>query len=491
MALRSCALVLCATLAAMQARAADLTSAQAAALEAQLRAWLSSLVEPAFTLPARPLQLTAAGDHLDVALPIPGLEGQGNAITAIAKPAESGTWLVSDIRIPSPASVSVPVHLKDGQTIRQETRWTIDEQHAQMLVDPALGIASTSHFDARGLTVQSDSEIAHTSQHYKSYSGETLATPTGNGRVDFAETAQAEGLRVHSEAKDFPSFDMTAERIAGRAVLNGVDLTRARATIAGAVKLIATACAAEARKNNAAGTNQLDPASREAVRALLLALGDVAAGGKVEQTADNLAVRASGQEVQLARARIGMGIEVPNGRLRLWLALALDGFASPDLPTELAGFLPTHIALRPVVSGINSADLRQLVLAATEPGANQQTMQPAVDKLFADGGMTVELEDLRVALADAALTGVGAIRIIDPRSMTGTATIRMTGFDALMARVKAEPEMDQALPFLILARGLAKPDGDALAWEIAFDNNRRVLVNGTDLSKVAGTHRSP
>ena len=489
MALRSCcALVLCASLTATPALAADLTSAQAAALEMQLRAWLASFVEPAFTLPARPVQLTATGDHLAVTLPIPGVEGQGPpAITAIAKPAESGMWLVSDIRVPSPASVSVPVRLKDGRTIIQETRWTTDEQHAQMLIDPALGIASTSRFDVRGLTVQSDSEIAHTSQHYKSYSGETLATPIGNGHIDLAETAQAEGLSIHSETKDFPAFDMTAAKIEGRAVLNGVDLAHANAVVVGTIKLIATAsAAAEAKQNSTTAPGKLDPASREAVRSLLLALGDAAAGGKAEEMVEKLSVIANGQEVQLSRASIGMGIEVPNGALRLWLAVALDGLASPDLPPELAGFLPTRVAVRPVVAGINSADLRQMVLAATEPGADQQTMQPAIDKLFADGGVTVGLEDMRIVLPDAALTGTGAIHIIDPQSAAGTATVRMTGFDALMARVRAEPQMDQALPFLILARGLAKQDGDALAWEIAFDNNRHVTVNGTDMSKIAG-----
>jgi len=58
--------------------------------------------------------------------------------------------------------------------------------------------------------------------------------------------------------------------------------------------------------------------------------------------------------------------------------------------------------------------------------------------------------------------------------------------DALMDRIKADPTLSQALPFLVLARGLAKPDGDGLAWDIAFDETKKVVVNGTDLSRIAG-----
>ncbi len=66
------------------------------------------------------------------------------------------------------------------------------------------------------------------------------------------------------------------------------------------------------------------------------------------------------------------------------------------------------------------------------------------------------------------------------------ARIEASGLDRLIDRVKADPTLSQALPFLILARGLAKPDGQGLAWDITFDESRKVVVNGTDLSRIAG-----
>ena len=59
------------------------------------------------------------------------------------------------------------------------------------------------------------------------------------------------------------------------------------------------------------------------------------------------------------------------------------------------------------------------------------------------------------------------------------------GFDELTAQARTNPDLQQALPVLIMLRGLAKPDGERLVWDIVSDGPT-VTVNGIDLSQLGG-----
>jgi hypothetical protein len=83
----------------------------------------------------------------------------------------------------------------------------------------------------------------------------------------------------------------------------------------------------------------------------------------------------------------------------------------------------------------------------------------------------------------ATLTGSGALAITDPATYSGQAQLRATGFDALMQKVSATPELQQAGPVLIFLKGIGKQDGDALVWNVVYQD-QKLLVNGTDLSSM-------
>ena len=53
------------------------------------------------------------------------------------------------------------------------------------------------------------------------------------------------------------------------------------------------------------------------------------------------------------------------------------------------------------------------------------------------------------------------------------------------AQARTNPDLQQALPVLIMLRGLAKPDGKKLVWDIVSDGPS-VTVNGLDLSQLGG-----
>ena len=52
------------------------------------------------------------------------------------------------------------------------------------------------------------------------------------------------------------------------------------------------------------------------------------------------------------------------------------------------------------------------------------------------------------------------------------------------------PMMAQALPVFVFAKGIGRTAGDTMVWDVSFKENK-LLVNGTDLSAMAGMGASP
>ena len=76
-------------------------------------------------------------------------------------------------------------------------------------------------------------------------------------------------------------------------------------------------------------------------------------------------------------------------------------------------------------------------------------------------------------------------RSLSPDAWHGEAHLIATGFDDLATQARTNPDLQQALPVLIMLRGLAKPDGERLVWDIVSDGPS-VTVNGLDLSQLGG-----
>ena len=58
------------------------------------------------------------------------------------------------------------------------------------------------------------------------------------------------------------------------------------------------------------------------------------------------------------------------------------------------------------------------------------------------------------------------------------------GLDAMLALVQADPKAQQIMPMLYMAKGMAKPEGDGVVWDIAFADGV-VTVNGTPMGQPA------
>ena len=141
------------------------------------------------------------------------------------------------------------------------------------------------------------------------------------------------------------------------------------------------------------------------------------------------------------------------------------------------------------LAGVSADALNNLALAALAPGADAGTLSPQIDALFANPGQTggprVGIDTLGFDLGPAQFDGHGSVVAISQTDVRGTARVTVTGFDALTQKMQGDPQLQSVLPFVILAKGMARAEGPTLIWDIVF-TPAGLTVNGVDPRALLG-----
>jgi hypothetical protein len=468
-------------------RADDIGPAQAQALQQQLKDWFAGLLGPGATASDLPLQITGEGDHYRATWPISGLDSpaSGAAVTAEARPLDGGRWAIDGIKLPDSASftVTMPDTGDNGTSGPMKAALAVGRQDSHGVIDPALATPSTLHIDLGNLAITTDSAKQHQEQRVDRYAVETSLKPAQDGRLDATMDASIEGWKTAAQTEGQAALAIGAQRVHALGRVAG--LTRDKvAGLVSAMNGLFQALPPDVVEKHDKG--EIPPPARAQLRALIEALPDLLTGVKLEETVDGLQVEVAGMGgLALQRMVLGFGGEAPNGNLNAWVEIGLDGLATPSLPPKMTAYLPHHLELRPSISGIRTKDLSKLALDATEEGAGGDRLAPDIAAIFAHGGVNLAVETLSFDLGPAQVEGVGKVVVLSPDSWQGEARLSATGLDELTAQARKDPELQQALPVLMMLRGLAKPDGNRLAWDIASDGTA-VTVNGIDLSGLGG-----
>jgi hypothetical protein len=468
------------------ALADDIGPAQAQALQQQLTDWLAGLLGPGTTLPDLPLQITGEGDHYRATWPIPGLDSPpgGAAVTASVQSLGGGRWAIEAIKLPEAVSftLTIPDTGDNGTSGPLKATITIGRQDSHAVIDPAIAGPSTLHLDLGDLAIATDSARQHQEQRIGRYDFETGLSPARDGRLDAAAEATVEGWETAARMADGAAIAIGAQKMHALGRVDGVNRDKA-AWLVSAMNGFLRALPPDVVEKH--GKGDLPAPARAQLRALIGALPDLLSAVRLEETVDGLQIEVAGMGgLALQHAVLGFGGEAPDGNLHAWFEIALDGLRTPSLPPKMTAYLPHHIALRPSIAGVRTADLAKLALDATEADAGDDTLGPDIAAIFAHGGVDFGVETLSFDLGPAKVEGVGKLVVLSPDSWHGEARLFATGLDELTAQVRKDPELKQALPVLIMLRGLAKPDGDRLVWDIASEG-MTVTVNGIDLSALA------
>ena len=196
-------------------------------------------------------------------------------------------------------------------------------------------------------------------------------------------------------------------------------------------------------------------------------------------------------------ASVGIDVEA-NGLVEDGLVregITLSGLTIPEglAPDWATGLVPTDVGFDVTVSGFDAASPAAAVIAAfdlAKPEPIDPAMQGALlTSLMPNGTVDVTLAPGAVSSDMYSLTYEGAMTAGPGGMPVGTATVTMTGMDAVMTALQAAPPEvgGQMVPVLGMAKGMAAPgESGALVWAIDATTPGTLLVNGTDLMMMLG-----
>jgi hypothetical protein len=184
------------------------------------------------------------------------------------------------------------------------------------------------------------------------------------------------------------------------------------------------------------------------------------------------------------RLSIDMAGDAETERLNVRINLGMDDIAVASMPAETAAYMPHHFDMRSALAGVRTAQLMALLRAATEQNADPAALQAQLTSLLADPDARIGIESLSF---DAGPLRVAATARLTPSTsgrVGGEIHVSATGMDALMAQVQGKPATQRALPIILVAKGLGRPAGDAMVWDIVLGDGP-ITINGVPFGQPA------
>jgi hypothetical protein len=206
----------------------------------------------------------------------------------------------------------------------------------------------------------------------------------------------------------------------------------------------------------------------------------------MNETLDDITIEspAIGQ-LALQHLKFGFGGEAPGGLLHAWMDIAMEGVSSTLLPPQFARYLPGRIVVRPAIAGLGTDAVMTLLTAAVDETADGARLAADGMKLVTGPAVNIGLEFVQVLMDPLSIEGTGRLRFDTAGGPSFEAHLSATGLDTKMAEISKDPAVAHVMPFIVMARGLGRPDGDRLVWDIVA-SERRASVNGVDVMNMVG-----
>lgn len=475
--LRGAALLLglLAPLPALAQPAASPSETGAQAIAQAVRDWLAQQTANALDLSALALKVVADGDTYRLEVPFGGtyfdsdLKVDEAALAATIRPLEGGRWEIVNAAMPPRLRAEVRSR-KDGSTATLTV--AIDSQETTGTLDPSLAGPSRYTIAVDGYSTAMESAAGAQSSRIGKLVGRAEWTPTAPGRMTIQGDSTMQDYTSISPLPGGQQAKVTIGRIDGATRLENFDMSGFGALLRTAFEL-----GASAKEGKTA-----DKAAGAALaRTLLGQVAGMLDAMESEYTYSDVRVE-GGALFSGSLRHFGMGLAVgaPDGKADVKLRLALEGLDTPLIPPgPWLEFIPHKLTLTPRVGGVPKDVVMALLHRAIE--TDGKGMAGEAMAALAANPVSLGIGDLLIDLGPMRLKGEGSLEVTSLEEASGEAELRATGFDALIRRANAVPELKMAAPVLIFLKGIAVQEGTETVWRISYAD-RKVMVNDTDLS---------
>ena len=191
---------------------------------------------------------------------------------------------------------------------------------------------------------------------------------------------------------------------------------------------------------------------------------------------------------KIGRIRMGMSGDARDGRLSAQSGITLEGISSTAMAEGLGVFFPHHIEMKTVLAGVQTVPLMALLRAATEPDAAPVMLAGQGLALLTDPGVRIALETLSFDAGPLQIKGSAKVVPQGSGQLGAEVHIAATGMDLLLAQAKTQPKLQQAMPMMLMAKGMGRPEGQSLVWDISLGDGP-MTVNGIPFGQPGGSSR--
>jgi hypothetical protein len=472
---------LAATPAYAQADRGDADALGADAIRSSLTNIISLATLGTITTQREAVQITRNGADYLVRLPLNEFSTPADAaVNGVAHPLDRGMWEISSITFPATGTIQPPN--AGGSRIA----YSIGEQALHGLIDPDLVRPSSFVAKLGDVTVRSDQGDRRNVQNFERYTVDGTVSANPAGKLNFASQGTATNWHMTTHMPDGVDADAVVRALSGKISIEGLDRVQGTRLLDAARALTAAV-----QRMPAAGGGALGPSHTP--RDDLLALVDAAPGllakFQAEETMQDIRFTAGPmKDGTMGRVRANLSGDAAAGRLNARVDIGLDELTLAGLSGETAAYIPHHINMKSVLAGIPTDPLMSLLRAATEQDADPAALQVQFMALLGDANARIGIET--VTFDSGPMQVAGSARIVPRANGQLGADIHLsaTGIDALVAQADGKPALQQALPMIFIAKGMGRPEGSALTWDIALGDGP-MTINGVPFGQPAAHKR--
>lgn len=418
------------------------------------------------------LTATAKDDHYHIEIPVAhrwdGGSVGGDSAGADLTPLGDGRWQIANGKLPGRVELDLDHPAADAFKTAVAT---IKDFSLTGVIDTTLATESKLESKGQGFALKTTGADAESNVAIASSASTVTISPAQDGRVTLVGSDSEEGI-VNTTTKGKVSFHSGAQKSSGSTRIEGLSLSSLR----DAFHILSTM----ASLPEPVAGKPPDPATRKALHAFIAALADSMTAMTARRSEDGMTFDYGDMaKGSVDHAEFDVESSDKDGQAALALGFAVQGLVIPTLPPgPMTTFLPKHAALHVALSGLDSATLHKSLDEGVDDPSPDAAMGLLMGALAAHPA-NIAVDKFDVETGPAHITGQGTVTTNGPEHTEGHATIRVTGFDAAMKLLSADPDAKPAMSGLIFVKGLAKQDGDAMVWDVSYDG-QKLLVNGID-----------
>ena len=451
-------------------------------IKSSLEQFLSMATFGTVTVRDQGAEVTRSGANYQVRLPLDGFSAPPDAaVNAVAHPTDQGLLDVTSMTFPPAGTMETAPASGSPAPIT----YSIGHQAITAKVDPGLTTPSSYAADFKAIRLLSEQGEQHGEQTIDRYTINGTVSADSGGLLTLASQGSGTGIRFIGHGPNGFASDVAIRASAGHFSVEGLDrvqgtrlLTALRGypgcrkdlrSAAGPVPGPAPGPARHRRGHRRiaqSGRSRGDPGGHSLRRGR----GTAATSGTVR------------------RLRLNMTGDALDERLNTQFGIALDGISSSALSAENAVFIPHRVDLKTNLSGVRIGPLMALLRAATEPGMDPAALLAQAMTLFADPQVRISIEALSFDSGPLQIKGSAKVVPRPDGQLGADIHIAASGMDKLLAQAQSQPNLQQVMPMVFLAKGIGRPEGDSLIWDISLGGGP-MTVNGIPFGQAAGKRR--